>query len=370
MAPRDRDSSLAEDWAVLRRQLPRLGVRVAAAALRVSEAELLATDCGRGTTRLAADWGRLVAELPRLGPVVAVTRNARALHEKRGEFGNVHVDDSLGLVLNGSIDLRLYLEHWHLGFARDDGRRQSLQFFDTDGTAVHKLFLDPGSDREAYRALVERHASPDQSRDQTVHPRARNRFLRLDEEIDVEGLRATWACLQDMHDFAELLRTFRVTRLQALRLAGHEFAHRVPRRAVRDVLRWVAAAGTPIMVVVESPGTTQIHTGPVRNVEGGARWLAVRDFGFHLRLRADRVASAWVVRKPTRDGTVTSLELFDGGGEPFALFFGERKPGLQESVDWRAVLGRLPALPTPPAGGVTTPGPDAQPPMPYLRMSR
>jgi putative hemin transport protein len=71
-------------------------------------------------------------------------------------------------------------------------------------------------------------------------------------------------------------------------------------------------------------------------------WLNVLDPGFNLHLREDRIAMAWVVRKPTADGDVTSLELFDADGETLAMFFGERKPGRAELASWRALVDTLP----------------------------
>ena len=70
-------------------------------------------------------------------------------------------------------------------------------------------------------------------------------------------------------------------------------------------------------------------------------WVNVLDPGFNLHLREDHIASAWVVKKPTADGLVTSLELFDAQGETIAMFFGERKPGKRESCEWRALIDNL-----------------------------
>jgi putative hemin transport protein len=82
----------------------------------------------------------------------------------------------------------------------------------------------------------------------------------------------------------------------------------------------------------------QIHTGPVVNIKPVGPWINVLDDEFNLHVRQDQVASAWVVRKPTVDGTVTSLELFDPRGETIALIFGERKPGHPEAALWRALV--------------------------------
>jgi putative hemin transport protein len=67
----------------------------------------------------------------------------------------------------------------------------------------------------------------------------------------------------------------------------------------------------------------------------------VLDPGFNLHLREDHIASAWVVKKPTVDGLVTSLELFDAQGDTIAMFFGERKPGKRELCEWRALIENI-----------------------------
>ncbi len=153
------------------------------------------------------------------------------------------------------------------------------------------------------------------------------------------------AAMTDTHQFFPLLRKFGLERQQSLRLVEGHFAHPVDKAAVRDLLLAAAFDGTPIMVFVGSPGCIQIHTGPVRRVEpmerGGQAWLNVLDPGFSLHLREDLIETVWVVEKPTSDGTVTSVEAFDAGGELMAMFFGARKPGQPELAAWRGLVAGL-----------------------------
>ena len=58
-------------------------------------------------------------------------------------------------------------------------------------------------------------------------------------------------------------------------------------------------------------------------------------------LRQDLVATAWVVRKPTRFGIVTSLELFDREQRLAAMMFGERAPEAEETAGWRRIAAGL-----------------------------
>ncbi|MEM8785686.1 MAG: ChuX/HutX family heme-like substrate-binding protein, partial [Pseudomonadota bacterium] len=150
-----------------------------------------------------------------------------------------------------------------------------------------------------------------------------------------------WANLQDTHEFFGMLNDFKVGRHQAMRLAGSDFVRPVSLQAPRQMLEAAAENGVPIMCFVGNRGCIQIHTGPVKTIKVMGPWLNVLDPDFNLHLREDAIAHAYVVRKPTRDGDVTSLELFDAEGKNFVMFFGERKPGQVEREDWRSTVRAL-----------------------------
>jgi putative hemin transport protein len=95
------------------------------------------------------------------------------------------------------------------------------------------------------------------------------------------------------------------------------------------------------MCFVANRGIVQIHTGPIHNVQQMGPWLNIMDPTFHLHLRADHIAEAWAVRKPTKDGHVTSLEAYGRNGEMIIQFFGKRKEGNVEMPEWRALIEGL-----------------------------
>ncbi|MFC4157780.1 hemin-degrading factor [Chitinimonas lacunae] len=329
-------TDLWQSYQALKRHQPRLRARDAARELGVSEAELVAADPLAVT--LFPKFAELLGALEPLGPVMTLTRNEAAVHEKTGIYGNVSIDGHIGLALNDEIDLRFFLSQWRYGFALR-GERCSLQFFDRFGDAVHKVFLTGDSDQAAFEQLVAHYASqpaalsPDRERPQPSVVR--------DAEIDVAGFRAGWLALQDTHEFFPLLRRFGVAREQALRLAPDGLARPVGTDAVETMLREAAHTGLPIMAFVGSPGCIQIHTGPVKRIEPMGPWLNVLDPGFNLHLRMDLFARVWVVSKPTSDGMVTSLECFDEAGELIVQFFGARKPGKPELAAWTRLAHEL-----------------------------
>jgi putative hemin transport protein len=223
------------------------------------------------------------------------------------------------------------------------GMQRSLQFYDASGVAVHKIHLKEASNLGTWEWILEAYQHDDQSPGQVIKPASVPEIEKPDSEIDAKGFSDAWLAMKDTHDFFMLLKKFGVTRTQGLRLAPAEHTYRVKNTAVEQMLN-AAAGATSIMCFVGNPGNIQIHTGPIQRVLKMGEWINVMDPGFNLHLRMDLIVDSWVVKKPTDDGIVTSLELFDAAGSLIAQFFGERKPGKLELDGWRQIVAQLPVL--------------------------
>lgn len=332
----------------LKAEQPKLRMRDAAGEMGVSEGALVAAGIAGAATRLDGRWNDLITALPQLETVMVLTRNESCVHEKVGKFEEVSVGPAHGLVLGPDIDLRIFHTKWAYGWAVESegprGTMRSLQFFDAHGTAVHKIYLKDGSDLDAYRRLVDGHTAAADIAAPSFTPAPGRKADRPDAEVDVTAFRDAWRAMKDTHEFFGMLQKHKVGRLQALRLAGGELAYPVETGAFQAALEAARDSKSDIMIFVSSPGCVQIHTGPIETIKEMGSWLNVLDPGFNLHLRADRIGSAWVVRKPTDDGIVTSLEIYDLDGEPIALMFGRRKPGEAELDAWRAIVAGLPQI--------------------------
>ncbi len=338
------NADLAARWSRLRGEQPAMRIRDAAATLGVSEAELVALGVGQTATPLTTDWRGILNDMPSVGRVMCLTRNEHCVHERHGRFEDVQVTGPHGLVLGTDIDLRLFLGSWKHGFAVREplkqGERLSLQFFDAAGEAVHKIYATDETDRTAFDALIARFTAAEPQPLKIV-PNGPDATDRPDSEIDLEGLRKAWAGMKDTHEFFGMLGKFKVGRVQALRLIGEEFARELPVRALRESMEAAQQSGLPIMIFVGSRGCIQIHTGPVKRLVDTHGWFNVLDPDFNMHLRDSGVARVFSVRKPTEDGTVTSIEAFDAENRNILLMFGARKPGKPELEDWRAIVARV-----------------------------
>ncbi|WP_291071273.1 hemin-degrading factor [Empedobacter sp. UBA5637] len=340
-------TDLKQQWKDLKANQPKIRIRNAAKELSVSEMELLATQLGDNVTKLKPEFAAILQEIESLGKVMALTRNNECVHERKGiylnpDFSSPHAQ----LFVGEDIDMRIFLNDWKTAFAvvekSEHGERKSLQFFGKDGEAIHKIYLVPQSNKEAFDALVEKYKNEDQQTIPTTEIIENKVTEKPDNEIDVEGFQQAWVELKDTHNFFMMLRKFGVTRTQALRLAPTDYhAKQISNEAIVQFLEKSAELQTPIMVFTGNKGNIQIHTGEIKRTMWHENWFNILDPDFNLHLDMSKIASTWIVRKPTEDGIVTAIEVFNDKGEIIVQFFGKRKPGIPELEQWREIVAEL-----------------------------
>ena len=348
-----KSSTLREAWKQLQEAKPGLRIRECAQQLGVSEAELLATTVGDYTTKLEGDWTELLKRFTELGRVMSLTRNDGCVLEHKGSFQKIDIMGSpahrMATVI-GPIESRVFFGGWKFGFAVKQqtprGLQQSIQIFDQSGTAVTKIYLveeqnnKKGSNQEAFDKIVADYTSADQSTELTVENIVEP-ATKLIPEVDAKALMTDWANMKDTHDFFGILRKHNVNRLDALYLAK-DYAYQLKKESLKTVLETAASTKLPIMIFAGNRGNLQIHQGKVQTIRVMEQWLNVLDPDFNMHLREDLIDTLWVVKKPTEDGVVTSIEAFDRNKNMIAQFFGLRKPGIPELKDWATLLETLP----------------------------
>lgn len=340
-------SALKAAWHELKVSQPQLRIRDAAKKLGVSEAELLATGIGGQVVRLNSDFANQVLDFPKLGKVMALTRNEGCVLEHMGTFQKI---DLMGTSPNqiatiiGPIEQRIFFSAWKFGFAVSNetaaGPQSSLQYFDKEGNAVLKVFLQESSDYASAEQFLQAFSDKDQSA-QLELGKFDKPIYCTKEELDFSSFSQDWENMKDTHDFFGMLRKFKLNRLDAVKWIDDKWAYEVDRLAARKVLDVASSTQLPIMIFAGNKGNIQIHQGKVKTIRQLGDWLNVMDLEFNLHLNEAEVASAYVVHKNTTEGLVSALELFDHSGEMVAQFFGLRKPGIPQKPEWKALLDSL-----------------------------
>jgi putative hemin transport protein len=352
----DSPSTLRQAWQEVQKAKPGIRIRDAAERLSCSEAELLATTVNDYTVCLEGDWTKIVSRLPELGRVMCLTRNDSCVLEHKGPFQKIDIMGALPRAMAtviGPIESRIFFHAWKFGFAvkqeTANGLQQSLQFFDGSGRAIMKVFLQAattnrsGSSQVAYDSIVNDFTAQEQSTELKVEKMVPAETKSIGD-VDEVSLLEDWSAMKDTHDFFGMLRKHNVNRLDAVVIAKDKFTVQIDKSSLRILLEKAATDKLPIMIFAGNSGNIQIHQGKVQTIRVMETWLNVLDPDFNMHLREDHVDSVWVVKKPTTDGIVTGIEVFDKNKEMIAQFFGLRKPGISELEKWRSLVDELPLV--------------------------
>lgn len=327
--------SLQQQSAALLAQEPKLRIKNIADRLGVCERDLVEAECCDVRSQyLGNDFKAIFKRLGELGEVMALTRNPWCVHERHGKYEKISVGEAhVGLVLGPDIDLRLFFHHWGTVWSVQQGNHHSIQFFDKAGVAIHKVYATEKTDKTAMQTLIQDFVSTESV--PTIEDIPNNKNY---DDTPPATLREDWLAMKDTHDFFPLLKKWNVARTKALSVAGLDLAQQVPVDSVEKMLEQAAEKNISIMCFVGNKSIIQIHAGPVQKLLRMGPWYNILDPKFNLHLNTEAIDSVWVVNKPTEDGYVTSLEIYEKGGDIIAQFFGARKPGSPELTEWRNLL--------------------------------
>ena len=304
-------------WLELKEQNPGKYARDIAGLMNISEAELAFARVTHDAWRMRGDIREILAALESVGETKCICRNEYAVHEQVGSFTNQHLNGHAGLILNPrALDLRLFLNQWasvfHIKENTARGERQSIQFFDHQGDALLKVYATDNTDMAAWSELLAR-------------------FI-TDENTPLELKAVDAPVVQTRADASVVEQEWRV---------ADDLACKVSNSALAQILESAQQDGNEIMVFVGNRGCVQIFTGVVEKVVPMKGWLNIFNPTFTLHLLEESIAEAWVTRKPTSDGHVTSLELFAHDGTQIAQLYGQRTEGEQEQAQWRKQIASL-----------------------------
>lgn len=339
---------LQERWDLLKKQDPSMRIRNAADALGVSELELLKLGLGNTVTKLSDDITQILSQFHTLGRVKTITRNDPAVHETVGAYKDLKIvhGGKVGLCLE-ELDLRFMLPEWRYAFSvKEDtahGPRKSIQFFDPHGLAIHKAYAISETNDKAWEALVKEFTAVQQDFDFTASERPVKIYKNAGKTAAAK-VRDEWLAIKDVHDFNPMLKRLGIHRMEALRLVGSDFARPLPINRVEQSIDSAVERKVPIMVFASNPGMVQIYTGQIEKIMRMGSWYNILDKDFNLHLNTARIKSVWLVRRPTDEGVITSIEAYGLNGDLILTLFGARKPGEPELEAWRDLVESLEAI--------------------------
>lgn len=283
---------------------------------------------------LKKQWEDILKELNQLDEVTVITHNKGAYHVIRGKYDHVEIfQHGIGQALNEHIDMRFFLHHWAYGIVQVK-KDISLYFFDKEGNQIPTIVIANPTD--AALSLTKKYKDETQST-LTLEAYPIKEDL-ADEYVDLVAFHYDWQNLQDTHDFFIMLSKHKLNRLQALRLADSTYVKNITIENLIILLEKAQQEQMRFMSFVGNKGCIQIYTNKIDNLELVDQTIILSDERFMMSIERNEIKHIYIVRKPTTDGIVSAVELFNAKGEIIAQFFGERKRNTPELKIWSEIL--------------------------------
>ncbi|QJQ52371.1 hemin transport protein HemS [Vitreoscilla sp. C1] len=334
-------SQLWQQYQDLKAQNAYLFQYEAADLLHVSEGELLSS--APESVYLGQDFGAIFKRLEAIEEVQLMVRNHIAVHEKHTRITPLKLSPKVGLAIDvGGFDVRLFPSHWHHAFAHDFPSRgktlRSIQFFDAHGFALQKVYLQSDND-DVWQAIVDHFKQAQKPTFTPATPHITEQTVLNDEQL--QTFQQRWRGLTNVHQFFGLLESYALTRQQAFESAPEGYAFQLETTAIEAMYETAAAQEVPLITFIGNKGIVQIQTGTVKNVSRMRGWLNIFDQkhnGFTMHLDDAKIATTWLVLRPTTDGLISCIEALDEQGHTVLSVFGQRVEGQAELSSWRQVL--------------------------------
>lgn len=339
--------TLKQRWQALLEKQPATRIREAAALLSVSEMELLASDMPDKVVQLQGDFKVLMDRLTQVGNVMSLVRNDIAVHELSGHYPALRFNRNpqVGIAMD-AIDLRIHFNDYCYAFAVHDPSAKhplrSIQFFDKSGQALQKIYLKNQIHTALWDDIVLHFKAVKQTSIFTlVDVKKWNRSF---VDINIPSFKKAWELMRDIHDLSKIIKRFSISRHEAVSMIGEPFAWRVHTKAINHLMHQICEQKLSCFVFVGNKGVTQIYSGAfIKTKEMGA-WANVLDPNFNLHVLTTAVKDVWVVKKPTKHGVVTSLEVYDENGKISLQFAPVDTRTKEETAEWRALFESLPKI--------------------------
>ena len=371
---RHKDARLWQRYQREKAKTPMLFPTEGAKLLGVSELALLLAS--PHSQYLGTQCQDILTKLEQFHELLSIVRNEHAVHEKIGRYQNLKISTNMALMVNvGGLDLRYFINQWQHMLAisihgNDNSNHNkpsySLQFFDEQGNAINKIFLQSTSDDQVqkWQALIDGYAKQantyvdivnndtDEINDDTPQEICLKKSQQHDGDWQLQALdkktiadfQQQWLNMNNIHQFHFIIQKLGIDRASSYHHAPEKHAVALQVDAIEPLFQLVKEHDCPLMTFVGNTGVVQIQTGNIHHIKRTGDWINILDKDstqFTLHLHDVAITQLWVVKRPTSDGIITCVEAFDKSGKTIVSFFGQRLEGEPDLASWRQVTDKL-----------------------------
>lgn len=339
---------IKQAWLEAQSELIKTASYLVAESYEMTEAEVVASGCGRFVTRLWGDWRELLNSLNALGPLKVQIRNGQILHEVVMDFANpLPVLGKRLLFRDEKISLKLEINRLQLAFLIDEtflGSQQlSICFFDLDGSPVMRVVISTES-QSLCMSLLKRFFHPNQSPEQPVIHLGKLLPEPSWPSNNIEQLRDDWRSLCTSEGIWLLLDQYGVNYQRLLDMLDAPLVRPIPNGSFWVLLELGMDNLVPFKLTSRSTGAVLEWVGIITQVAPQDNVLCIKGEGSKLSINIEEIDEGRLVELP--GAKVPSLVVFfNARGEHLLSITTPQKTKEHTHIDsWRHIVDVLVTL--------------------------
>ncbi len=304
--------------------------------LGLTELDVVDQQLGVNSIALKTNFLEIMNSLPSLGYTATRVYNNIAIQECKGFYMATVCENTINIIMANAKEagVKVLLDSWQCIYAVREltelGYRYSLQIFGENGKAVKKIFMQPQSNFYAYQDIIDGHKSNEEQTQQAIQKSISN----IRKDVDVRELILDWRKEGSINHAEELTKKYKISYQEIYRYIGDVYAEELSVKKLEIIMEQAAERNMPMSFYTFNNGVSQYYSGVLDNVYASGDCLHCMAADFSLQILETSIANAWLVRKATSSGIVTSLEFYDSYGNQLLKLHGQyNKYG--ESIHWK-----------------------------------
>lgn len=290
------------------------------------------------SVKLNNNFVGIFKKLSMLGNLSTTLFTGTLTHTVQGKFADMHNRSNTLMHFHPNIDTRLFTAKWRFVYATEQDKIICLNFFSRYGDLVYRVCSTTVEQYPLFKDFISEFTDKDNS---TVNITESFTKLKYTKLIDKQVLTQKWSEMTNVHQASKIFKYHGNDPTAVYTALGENYARKISTEKLIQFFNLIVENKLKIMMFSRNYAAVQCYVGdiPKLAVLGYEINISITDFDFMMD--TNKLGDIWLVTKPTENGFVNSISIFDKEDNEVLILTDKRTRGDAENADWLEVIQKI-----------------------------
>lgn len=280
---------------------------------------------------LKTNFIAIFEHLAKLGKVSTTLFSNSLNHTVQGKFADMHSRNNTLMHFHPNIDTRLFTAKWRYVYATEQDKIVCLHFFSRYGDLIYRVCSTSLEQYPQLKKFISKYASKETSSPDITESFTKPKHAK---PINKELLTEQWATMTNVHQASKIFKYNGNDPITVYTALGKNYALKISAVKLIDFFSIIAKHQLNLMMFSRNYAAVQCYVGSISKLIcfDGKIEISITDFNFIMRV--SQLGDIWLITKPTDNGFVNSINIFDKTGNENLILTDKRTKSEPESDSW------------------------------------